>query len=73
MELNFKSLEEYLQGYMNGGKEVIVHMGEVDIISQISLENDLNQVTASQRLGFIEKYMEFVSPKQLRRGTSLAS
>ncbi|KKK74581.1 hypothetical protein LCGC14_2882350, partial [marine sediment metagenome] len=25
------------------------------------------------RLGFIEKYMEFIAAKQLRRGTSTAS
>ena len=56
MELNFKSLEEYLQGYIDD-----------------QIEQDLAEVTSAQRLAFIEKYMEFVSPKQLRRGTSTAS
>ncbi|KKK96769.1 hypothetical protein LCGC14_2659450 [marine sediment metagenome] len=56
MELNFKTLEEQLQDYINEG-----------------LWADLDTVTPGQRLGFIEKYMEFVSPKQLRRGTSTAS
>ena len=37
------------------------------------LQEDLKAVTAAQRLGFIEKYLEFIEPKQLRRGTKLAS
>jgi len=34
---------------------------------------DLEKVSPAQRLGFIEKYLEFIEPKQLRRGTKTAS
>jgi len=56
MELNFKTLEEYLQDYLDH-----------------KLSEDLEKVAPSQRLGFIEKYLEFIEPKQLRRGTSTVS
>ena len=71
MELNFKEMELCLQEYINGGD----HYVEDSPFNRdsVSLKNDLDKVTPSQRLGFIEKYMEFVSPKQLRRGTSTAS
>ena len=36
------------------------------------LQADLDKVTAAQRIGFIEKYLEFIEPKQLRRGTKVA-
>jgi len=55
MELNFDSLESYLQGYIN-----------------VKLAKDLETCTPGQRLQFVEKYMEFVAPKQLRRGTVTA-
>lgn len=37
------------------------------------MSDDLKEVTAAQRLGFIEKYLEFIEPKQLRRGTKQAT
>ena len=37
-----------------------------------NLQSDLDAVTPSQRLSFIEKYLEFIEPKQLRRGTKVA-
>ena len=33
------------------------------------LSEDLSKVTPAQRLGFIEKYMEFIQAKQLRKDT----
>ena len=56
MNLDFKSLEDYLQDYIN-----------------YNLSADLDKVSPAQRLGFIEKYLEFIEPKQLRRGTKTAS
>jgi len=56
MNLDFKSLEDYLQDYINN-----------------DMSEDLGKVTPAQRLGFIEKYLEFIEPKQLRRGTKQAS
>lgn len=38
-----------------------------------NLSEDLDKVSPAQRLGFIEKYLEFIEPKQLRRGTKQAS
>ncbi|KKL83255.1 hypothetical protein LCGC14_1976570 [marine sediment metagenome] len=78
MELNFKSLEEYIQAYMDQAMEEqhttdINAEGDTATYTFKSLSADLDKVSPSQRLGFIEKYMEFVSPKQLRRGTSTAS
>lgn len=52
MNLDFKSLEEYLQDYINN-----------------DMSEDLHKVSPAQRLGFIEKYLEFVKGKQLRRGS----
>ena len=37
------------------------------------LQEDLKTVSPAQRLGFIEKYLEFIEPKQLRRGNKIAS
>ena len=69
MELNFKTLEEYLQGYLDGSADFTgSNTGDSK-----SLESDLDNVSPAQRLGFIEKYLEFIEPKQLRRGTSTAS
>ena len=36
------------------------------------LQEDLGKVSPAQRIGFIEKYLEFIEPKQLRRGTKVA-
>ena len=55
MELNFNTLEEYLQDYLDN-----------------ELSEDLGKVTPAQRVGFIEKYLEFIEPKELRRGTKTA-
>ncbi len=76
MELDFKNLEEYLQDYMNSTLpdfNLIDSEGRHKEYKGASLRHDLAIVTPQQRLGFIEKYMEFISPKQLRRGTSTAS
>ena len=76
MELNFKSLEEYIQAYMDGALpmyEAYNAETKKKECRTISLTNDLNKASNSQRMSFVEKYMEFVSPKQLRRGTSTAS
>ena len=51
MNLDFKTLEEFLQDYINN-----------------DMSEDLGKVSPAQRLGFIEKYLEFIKGKQLRRG-----
>ena len=72
MELNFKSLEEYIQAYMDGPIVYEIKEDKKIYLSK-SMESDLERVSPAQRLGFIEKYMEFIAAKQLRRGTSTAS
>lgn len=78
MELNFKNLEEYLQAYMDNESQEEITIdsdsdGNQETYQYKSLASDLNSVSPAQRLGFIEKYMEFIAPKQLRRGTTSAS
>ena len=74
MELNFEKIGSYIQRYMDGTLPTITAIKDgKEYQKSISFIDDLNRVSEAQRLGFLEKYIEFIEPKQLRRGTSTAS